>query len=417
MTIQFGAGKKIIYKEESELGVDPGASSAQELRSVSSDLGTNPATYQSNERNPNQQINDMRLGLRQVGGTIRGELSCGTYKDFISAAVRKTWAAGGATSAATNISSTAGALGTQKISRAAGSFLTDGFKRGDAIAMTGWGTTMAVNNNRNYIILDVTALDMYLAEVQDLGYALSDTARTIVTLGAGDSVAIASRGYKAWVPQTGHIAKSYTIEHQFTDIGRHHRFNGCRVAGIDIGLPATGLSTFDTRVLGLRMQRATSAYFTSPTAATTTGVMAASNGLLTYNGGVSGLVTGATIRVDDSASVGPVVGSNYSPDVFVGRIIVSGQFTAYFQDDSITVDALNEAAPSLVVALTENNLPNSNIFVVNIPKLKMGNATPNDVEGGLIITAPFTAVFQGAGGSGNHDIATTIVFQDSTITS
>jgi len=177
------------------------------------------------------------------------------------------------------------------------------------------------------------------------------------------------------------------------------------------------LSTFDTRVLGLRMQRATSAYFTSPTAATTTGVMAASNGLLTYNGGVSGLVTGATIRVDDSASVGPVVGSNYSPDVFVGRIIVSGQFTAYFQDDSITVDALNEAAPSLVVALTENNLPNSNIFVVNIPKLKMGNATPNDVEGGLIITAPFTAVFQGAGGSGNHDIATTIVFQDSTITS
>jgi len=30
MTIQFGAGKKIIYKEESELGVDPGASSAQQ---------------------------------------------------------------------------------------------------------------------------------------------------------------------------------------------------------------------------------------------------------------------------------------------------------------------------------------------------------------------------------------------------
>jgi hypothetical protein len=47
------------------------------------------------------------------------------------------------------------------------------------------------------------------------------------------------------------------------------------------------------------------------------------------------------------------------------------------------------------------------------PRAKMGGATKDDGEKGLVLTMPFTALEQDAGGTGQTAFDTTIMIQDS----
>jgi hypothetical protein len=48
-----------------------------------------------------------------------------------------------------------------------------------------------------------------------------------------------------------------------------------------------------------------------------------------------------------------------------------------------------------------------------LPRIKLGGASKNDGESGIVQTIPFTALFNSAGGSGTTTEQTTIVVQDS----
>src|SRR5690348_14303670 len=92
-TIATGVGKQLRYKVESTWGVAPSASGAQLLRRVTSDLSLKKQTYESNEVISHLQRVEFRHGIRSVEGSINGELSPGTYKDFMAAALRRAFAA------------------------------------------------------------------------------------------------------------------------------------------------------------------------------------------------------------------------------------------------------------------------------------------------------------------------------------
>jgi hypothetical protein len=47
-----------------------------------------------------------------------------------------------------------------------------------------------------------------------------------------------------------------------------------------------------------------------------------------------------------------------------------------------------------------------------LPNVKLGGATKSDGEQGLILTCPFTALYNSAGGTGIATEATTIAIQD-----
>ena len=93
MTIAQGIEKQVRFKVESVFGEAAGATGAQLLRRVTSDLDLNKDTYESAEIATHQQDVDFRHGVRKVGGTINGELSIGTYEAFLAAALRKAWVA------------------------------------------------------------------------------------------------------------------------------------------------------------------------------------------------------------------------------------------------------------------------------------------------------------------------------------
>lgn len=410
MTIATGVQKKVAYKKESTFGVDPGTGSAQYLRRVTNDIDLDKDTYKSNQINPSYQVRDFRHGMRKIGGGNKDELSCTTYKDWFAAILRKAFAAGVTTGALTTLSSTAPVGVTPGfITRSSGSFLTDGFKVGDAITMTGWATTMVGANSRTYFILALTATVMTIIELTGIANT------TLVTKAAGDSVTIVASCSKSYMPATGQTNDSFTIENFYSDITQSERFNGCRISALDLELPSTGMATADWTVMGQNAVSASSQYYVTPTAATTTGILAAVNGRLAYSGGLSGLVTSVSLKVDAGMTTGSVVGSNQTPDVFVGGFGLSGQLGLYFQDGVARDDFWLENTPTLIVAMaSDNNAVPSSYMLINMPKIKLGSFKRDDGMKGLIGTASFTALENVAGGAGLATEGTTMSVQDST---
>lgn len=411
MAIANGIQKKLRYKRQVSFGAPiSGATGGKSLRRVTSNVDLSKNTYRSNEIRDDQQRADMRHGSRMVGGTISGELSVGTYADFMETFCRQAWQTAATTTALTNVTAattTVGSLPGMTFTRAAGSYLTDTFKVGDVGRWAGWATTGTANNANNFYITSLTALVM-------TGVFLNESAGGAKA--AGDSVTFVTTGKKTWVPLTGHTNDCYTIEHWYSDILQSEYFDSCRVSTMNMNLPPTGLATIEIGIMGRDMGTGTASYFTSPAASTTGRALAAVNGILFVAGVQVALLTGLTISGNANATTGEVVGSNTTPDVFIGSVDITGQATAYFQDASLRDLFKDEVEATIMACFTTNETATSDFIAYVLPRVKMGGATKDDGEKGLIMTLPFTALLNDAGGSGTNSLATTMSIQDSTIT-
>lgn len=401
MGTSSGIFKQVKYKVEATYGTVPAAASAQMLRRVSSDLDLNKDTYESNEIRPDFQVADMRHGVRRVAGGISGELSAGTYKDFIAAALKKAWAA---TTAITGLSVTiAGSGPSYTVTRSAGDFLTGGFKVGDVIRLS-VGALNAANISKNLLIVALTATVATVVPLNGVALVaegpIATTTATVI-------------GKKTYVPSTGHTDLSYAIEHWYSDVPASEVFSGCKVNQIAFDLPPTGMATVKIDFMGKDVVTSASEYFTAPTAVTTTGCMAAVNGVLRINGATVADVTGLSINIAAGLTGDPVVGANTIPNQFPGRVKVSGQFTAYFSSTTMRDLFINETETSLYAVFTADNTAASDFVGFSISRLKVGGAAKNDGETGLVQTFPFTALLNTAGGAALASDATTITVQDS----
>lgn len=407
MAIQTGVGVKLAYKVESALGTLPGQSGGAFLRRVGSTLMLRKDTFQSAEIRSDYQIADFRHGSRRVEGELTGEISaCGGtilgHTALFEACLRKDFAATTAHSAV-NIGFD---NSTKVVSRASGSWITDGYKVGDVVRPT--GAPAGANLNKNFRITAITALNLTV-----------DPAPTTVTATAGITVTVT--GKKSFIPTTSHTAKSFTFEEQFTDISFSQAFTGCRVGRLAMSMPATGMATYSLGVMGTGAQNfhgsssPTYPYFTSVTAARTGTVMAATQGALLVGGTAFSIVTGAEITLDHSLSMTPVIGSVNSPDVFYGRANVTGRITALLENRTLLDYFLNEDEVALHLYMEQaGSTDPKDFFSVFLPRIKFGGGEiAAQGEQGQIITLPFQALLKPTT-SGFDD--TTMTIQDSTIT-
>lgn len=400
--IATGVGKRVTLKKETTIGVAAGAAGGQSMRRVTSTLALTKQTYTSAELRPDYQVSDMRHGVRSVTGAINGELSPGTHQLVLAAALRAAFVA---TTPITAASLTIAGTGpTYTVTRAAGSYLTDGIKIGDVVQLS-VGTFNAANIAKN---LFVTALTATVATVIPLnGVAM-------VAEGPITGATMTVMGKKSFVPTTGHTNDSFSIEHWHSDIAQSELFLGCRVSQLDIGLPPTGMATLNSTFMGIDMTGAQTQYFTSPTAATTSGVLASVNGVVTVQGSPIALLTGLTIKLNPNMTEIPVVGSNVHPDIFPGRVMITGQMTALFVDNTLRDYFVNETEVSIACAFTTSNAANADFMSFVLPRVKAGGSTKDDGEKGLVQTIPFTALFNGTnGGALLSSNATTLSVQDS----
>ena len=400
MATASGINKVVSYKKETSFGTLPSPTTGgQTLRRVSSTFNLTKETYQSEEIRTDYQLVDFRHGVRAVEGSISGELSAGTYADFLASALARNWTA--ATPSALGSTTIASVGGTYTITRTTGSWLTDAVRVGNVIRLTGFATA---NNNANLLVIALTAT---VATV----VALNGVKLTNETVASG--VAAVATGKTTYAPTTGHTDDSYTFEEWYADIGQSEVTVGNKVNTVGIALPATGLTTVDLSFMGQDLkQRGVSQFFTSPSAQNSSGIFAAVNGALIVNGAPVALVTGANFNINRNMTSEAVVGSNIKPEIYEGRIIVDGDFTTLYQDGTFAGYFDKETEISLVVALTANSLPNSEFMSFTIPRLKLSTDTKDDGEKGIVSSNSFQAL-KGYGANGFE--ATTLMIQDSTL--
>ena len=400
MATASGINKVVSYKKETSFGTLPSPTTGgQTLRRVSSTFNLTKETYQSEEIRTDYQLVDFRHGVRAVEGSISGELSAGTYADFLASALARNWTA--ATPSALGSTTIAAVGGTYTITRTTGSWLTDAVRVGNVIRLTGFAP---LSNNVNLLVIALTAT---VATV----VALNGIMLVNETVASGGTYKV--QGKTTYAPTTGHTDDSYTFEEWYADIGQSEVTVGNKVNTVGIALPATGLTTVDLSFMGQDLkQRGVSQFFTSPSAQNSNGIFAAVNGALIVNGAPVALVTGANFNINRNMTSEAVVGSNIKPEIYEGRIIVDGDFTTLYQDGTFAGYFDEETEISLVVALTANSLPNSEFMSFTIPRLKLSTDTKDDGEKGIVSSNSFQAL-KGFGANGFE--ATTLMIQDSTL--
>jgi hypothetical protein len=401
MTIATGVNKQVKYKVEGTWGTLPAAASAQRLRRVTSTLNLKKRTFESNEILSHVQRVDFRHGVRSVEGSINGELSPGTYKDFMAAAVRRAYTTVTAISA---LSITVSGTGpTFTVARGAGSWLTDGIKVGHVVRLTA-GSFNAANLNKNLVVLAVVALNLTVMPLN--GAAL-------VAEGPIGSATLSVPGKTTFAPSSGFTDLSYSIEEWHSDLVLSEVFSGCKINRISFNVPPQGMSTINFDFLGKDITAAGAEYFTSPTTETTTGIAAAANGIMVAQGAAIATLTGLQLALDGNMTAEDVIGSTTYQDIAEGRILVSGTATGLFDSATLRDYFLNETEVSLVAALPVSSAAAADFVVVTLPRIKFADASKDDGDKSIIRTLPFTALYNVNGGAGVSSEQTTIYFQDS----
>lgn len=413
MSIAEGVQAQVAYKAyatgvitagtQPVSSVDPAAGSAQVLRRVSSSLKLAKDTYQSNEIRADRQIADYRHGVKRVTGGLSGEFSPGTYFPLFEAACRGTKASA-ITADQTDFTSVAAVNTSSKFSFTAGNPVTKGLRIGMVMRFT--NLSDSDNNSKNFLITgfggtqnrDVSVYPAPDDMTADSSFSLTTVGKTII------------------VPSSSFVSRKFAFEHYFADLDIAHLFTECRIGGFNIQLPPTGLSTVDFTVMGRDMELYTSGsapFFTSPTAAGTTGIFAAVNGLLQVGGTTVGVVTGLNVQMEMNPIADPVIGQNFVPEIFLGRANVTGQVTAMFTDNTLITDFKNETEVSILAYLTTTSDANSPAATIYLPRIKFGDGTPAVTgEGAQIITLPFQALKSTAVEASTGIAATTIQIYD-----
>lgn len=89
-----GVFKQVSIKEETTYGLLPAvATGAQLLRRTDASFNLNKDTYESGEIRTDLQTADFRHGVRKVAGSLKGELSPGSYSTYLGAILKRDFAA------------------------------------------------------------------------------------------------------------------------------------------------------------------------------------------------------------------------------------------------------------------------------------------------------------------------------------
>lgn len=399
-----GVDKKIAYRKESAWGtIAADGVAAKQLRRVTSQFNQTAETLQSAEIRQDYQIADYRLGSLSTEGSLNGELSPGTYSDFFAAALAKDFVAGGTTTGASLTIATSGSFYT--ITRAAGSWLTDGFYVGNVIRLSGAGFAPA-NVGKNIQILSITALVLTVRTFD---------ANTLTPEGPIAAAGAAVVGKQTFAPLTGHTSDSFTVEEFYgggVNVSEVHAGN--KVGSIAVQLPASGFCTVDVSFMGKGMMKTgNTQHFATATAASTSGLTVGISGSVLVNGVPAGVITNASFTLDRGLEAAVVVGSKYAADIFDGRVNVTGDFSTYLENPVYRDYFINETKISLVFALTTGSEANAEVISFVLPSVKLGSATRNDGEAGIVQDHSFQALLNSVTTGGLP--ATTLLVQDTSV--
>lgn len=395
-TVQENVGVLVTYAAEVTFGTpEAGSGTSQRLRRTTSSLALQKDTFQSQEVRPDQQISAFRHGGHRVGGAVEGELSVQSYDDLLQAVMRSTWATGVALAEA---DFTSLAVSSGVVTFGGGNPSTLGLRIGDIIDFT---LMSVAGNNARCRITAMSSTTITVIKVAD-GSALADQ-------GADTDCAITVVGKKLIF---GTTKRSFTFEHSYPGIDVARRFDGCRIGGASFRVPPNDKVMVSFDVMGQKgviLDAGSAPYFTNATDAPNTDILTGIEGGLRMAAAEQAIVTGFDLQITHNLNTTPVIGTPYVPDIFYGRIQVTGNVSFYLADKELIEAFLNEEEVDLVLVCED--AAGTGFISFNMQRVKFGAAAdaPSG-DGGVIVSAPFVALLKTAGTG--YD-ATTLTIQRS----
>ena len=401
MTVASGTNHQCRIKRQTVKGAMAGASLGQILRRESSNFDQKRETFTTDsEINSIQQIRSSRHGAKMISGSIDGLLSPGTYADPISAIVRKDFAA--VTSLTALAITIAGSLGAYTLTSTG--FLAGGIKVGMIVRITAGTALNADVLNKNLLVTAVTATVITCTTLNG----------STITIGSGTACTLTIPGKVTYVPETAHTNVYHTVEEWYPDLSISEQNLDVKFTKCDITLPGNGNAKIKFSALGLDQTVTSSAYFTSPTAETTTEVLTAAGGYLLVNGVSVATVTDLSISIDGKSTIAdPNIGTIVRADIFNGPVSVTGSFSAYFESEILSNLFLNETSTNIVCVLTNSSTNASEFMTFSMSNININSATHSDNQQGVKRTYEYVACFNSLGGAAVCHTATTIQIQDS----
>lgn len=381
MAISQGTAKVVAYKKETNFGELASNTAGKQLRRVTADFNLTKEAYSSNEIRTSHQNASSTHGVRSAEGSLSAELSAGSYADFMGSILARDFTTVTLGAAANSTVTVVGT--TYQFVRSTGSFTTSGFRPGLIVNTT--GLTKADDNGRDFLVTAVSALNVTFVPLDTLGAPAAQAVASSVTFTAP--------GKNTFIPATGHTNQSYTIEEWYSDIAQSQVFTGMKVNSMGVSMPSTGIVTLDFGFVGKDMAKTgATQYFTTPTAQSASGVMAAVNGAVIVNGQPVALITSIDFTVDRATENATAVGSNSLAEIFTGRILVTGNMSVYFTDANFRNYFNNETEVSLVLGVSTNACGTGSAMSFYLPRVKVNSFGLADAELGITASASFEAL-------------------------
>jgi hypothetical protein len=384
MPNSVGINKRTAYAVETVYGVVPSAVGAKYIRRVKTNFNLAKDTYESNEIRTDYQRSDFRHGLRSVKGSISGELSAGTYSDFLAAVVAKDFTVN---PTITGLGLTIAVSGKDvTVTRGAGSWITDLFVPGQVARITTGTGLVAANQNNNLFIIALTATVMTARQVSG----------TAFVAGAPTACTVQAFGKSTLVPLSGHTNKSYSFEEWFSDVAQSEVYSGLKIGDTSVSMPTNGLVTIDFTLQGkVLAQKAITQYFTTPANPNTNGIFAAVSGSVIINNVPQGVVSTGDFKIMRKLENANVIGQDSVADVFVGRITSSGTMSMYFEN-AVPRDIFdNEGKVGVMFCVVADASPAADFMTFYFPSVKFSSADKTDAELGIMQSVPFEALLNG----------------------
>lgn len=332
-----------------------------QLRLTSRTLGLEKNLLESEEIDADGIRSDVRHGFNRVVGSPGYELALIDSDILIELALGGVWetpVSSGVDMGVIVVSAT-----VRGITRASGSWITDGFRIGDIVTTSGFSTA---GNNGQFRINGGDAGPG--TAMSALAFNVEDVDQTMVTeaSGPGQTVTLTGRRMDC---VTG--INAFTLERVFADVAQYEVFKGCVINEFGLQVQPEAIVGGSINILGMSAAAMTGTSISnqSPAALVGRSPMAAFDGRVYEASTLNAVMTGMSFTLQRNRSLNPVIGSEFSPGVFEGQADLQGTADFYFETPTQYNKFVNETESSIWQRLQDPASATSFINVV-VPRVK-----------------------------------------------
>jgi hypothetical protein len=374
--IAVGSLTEIRYAPEVVFG-QPSFLPFKHLRNVSFGVNLQKEVYQSEERSPDRQRQDVRHGYHIVTGQIGAEVDFAALGEFIEAALGGVWVGPSSTKSFPALTLDSA---TSRVTVVSSAFDTLDIVKGD--------------------IFQISA-SAPIAGVTDRLFTAASVATQSIQVEAGDiSTTTTVSATITKVSQrftSGNIYRSFTVERYLSDLGLYQQFVGVRLNSVTFTAPASGLVNVNMDFIGRDAYMVSdSTYSIARQPLPQARRMVSVDAEIRIDGQTIGYATALELTINNNLAGVQVVGQDLVRNILFGqKQDVTGTMTLLLVNNEAYEKFINEETVEMILRLKDANTltPSVSIMQFTLPRVKYMSAEVDDApDTGIALQIAFTAL-------------------------